>query len=58
VQRRALVALFAALAAALVLTAVAAIMGAGGDAARWIVAVAALALAFWLGSLALSALRR
>jgi hypothetical protein len=57
VQRRALGALFTGLAIALVLLAVAAIEGAGGDAARWIVAVAALALAFWLGSLAVSALR-
>jgi hypothetical protein len=57
VQRRALGALFGGLAAALVLLAVAAVAGAGGDAARWIVALAALALALWLGSLALSAFR-
>jgi hypothetical protein len=54
-QRRALGILFAVLAAAFVLVAVAAT---GHGARGWIVAVAALALAVWLGSLALSALRR
>ena len=57
-QRRALGLLFAILAAALAATAVWAAVGAGGDARRWIVAFAALALAGWLASLALSALRR
>ncbi len=57
VQRRALGALFGGLAAALTALAVAAIAGAGGDAARWVVAAAALALACWLGSLAFSAFR-
>jgi hypothetical protein len=55
VQRRALAFLFATLAAALAAVAVVSGVGAGGDAARWIVAVAALALAAWLGSLARSA---
>jgi hypothetical protein len=58
VQRRALGFLFLALAAALVAVAVAALVGAGTEARGWIVAVAAVALAFWLGSVALSALRR
>jgi hypothetical protein len=57
VQRRVLGVLFCALAAALVALAVAAIAGAGGEARGWIVAIAALALAGWLGSLGLSALR-
>jgi len=58
VQRRVLGVLFCALAAALVALAVAALAGAGGEARGWIVAIAALALAGWLGSLGLSALRR
>jgi hypothetical protein len=58
VQRRVLGVLFCALAAALVALAAAAIVGAGGQARGWIVAIAALALAGWLGSLGLSALRR
>jgi hypothetical protein len=57
VQRRVLGVLFCALAAALIATAVAALAGAGGQARGWIVAIAALALAGWLGSLGLSALR-
>ncbi|HVM57267.1 MAG TPA: hypothetical protein VMT74_07370 [Gaiellaceae bacterium] len=56
-QRRALGALFAVLAAVLAAVAAAALTGAGGSAARWVIAVAALALAAWLGSLALSAFR-
>jgi hypothetical protein len=56
-QRRALGMLFTALAAILLAGAAAAINGAGHDARRWIVGVASLALAFWLGSLALAALR-
>jgi hypothetical protein len=57
VQRRVLGVLFCALAAALIATAAAALVGAGGQARGWIVAIAALALAGWLGSLGLSALR-
>ena len=56
-QRRALGILFACLAAVLVAIAVAALAGAGNTAKGWIVAVGAVAIAFWLGSLALSALR-
>jgi len=51
VQRRALGLLFAALALVLVLVAVAAT---GHGVRGWIVAIAALAIALWLGSLALS----
>lgn len=57
-QRRALGVLFTALAAVFVAVAAAALIGAGGSAGRWLIAVAALALAGWLGSLALAALRR
>jgi hypothetical protein len=57
VQRRALGVLFTCLAAALVVVAVAALLGAHGG-ARWVIALAALALAAWLGSIALSALRK
>jgi len=57
VQRRALGLLFVVLAAALLAVAVAALVGAGGEARGWIVAVAALALALWLGSVGLGALR-
>ena len=56
-QRRALGFLFCALAAALIVTAAAALVGAGKEARGWIVAIAALALAGWLGSLGLSAFR-
>jgi hypothetical protein len=58
VQRRALGVLFCGLAVALVATAVAALVGAGDEARGWIVAVAALALAGWLGSVGISAFRR
>jgi hypothetical protein len=58
VQRRALGVLFTALAAGFVAISAAAIAGAGGGARGWIIAAAALALAAWLGSLALSAFRR
>jgi hypothetical protein len=58
VQRRALAVLFCGIALALIVTAVAAIAGAGDEAAGWIVAVAALALAGWLGSLGVGAFRR
>jgi len=55
VQRRALGLLFAALAAVFVLVAVAAT---GHGVRGWIVALAALVIALWLGSMALSAFRR
>jgi len=58
VQRRALGALFCGLAAALIATAVAALIGAGDEDRGWIVAVAAVALAAWLGSVGISAFRR
>jgi hypothetical protein len=54
VQRRALRVLFGGLAALFVLVAAAAIAGAGGQAKGWIVAIASLAIAGWLASLALS----
>jgi hypothetical protein len=57
VQRRALGGLFLGLAIALLLTSIAAFAGSGGGAGRFIVAFAALALAGWLASLALSAFR-
>jgi len=57
VQRHALGVLFTGLAVALVAIAVAALLGAHGV-ARWVIALAALALAAWLGSIALSALRK
>ena len=56
-QRRALGLLFALLAAVLAAIAVAAAIGAGGSAGRWLIAAAALALAGWLASLAVSGLR-
>jgi len=58
VQRRALGLLFATLAAVLGAITLWAAVGAGHDVRRWIVAFAALALAGWLASLALSVLRR
>jgi hypothetical protein len=58
VQRRALGLLFCFLATALVAVAIAAFVGAGGEARGWIVGIAALAIAAWLGSAGLSALRR
>jgi hypothetical protein len=57
VQRRALGVLFSLLTVALLVVAAAALGGAHG-AARWVIAFAALALAAWLGSTALSILRR
>ncbi len=57
-QRRALGILFGLLAAVLAATGVAALTGAGETAKGWVVAVAAFALAAWLGSLAVSILRR
>ena len=56
-QRRALGLLFSILTVALVAVAIAALVGAHG-AARWVIAAAALALAGWLGSTAMSALRK
>jgi hypothetical protein len=56
-QRRALGTLFALLALALAGVAFEAARGAGGAAGRWIVAVAAAAIAVWLGTLAIRALR-
>jgi hypothetical protein len=58
VQRRALGILFAGLAVVLAATAAAALIGAGGSAKRWVVGIAAVALAGWLASLAAAALRR
>jgi hypothetical protein len=58
VQRRALGILFCTLAAGLLALGVAALAGAGSQARGWIVAIAALALAAWLGSVGVSALRR
>jgi hypothetical protein len=55
VQRRALGILFTALAAGFVLVAVAAT---GHGARGWLIAVAAAAIAVWMGSFALSAFRR
>jgi len=55
VQRRALGLLFIVLGAAFLIVAVAAT---GHGARGWVIAVAAAALAVWLGSLALSAFRR
>jgi hypothetical protein len=57
VQRRALGFLFTVLFVGLIVVAIAAFAGAHG-AARWVIAFAAFALAGWLGSIALSALRR
>jgi hypothetical protein len=56
-QRRALGFLFTALAALLLAGAVGALVGAGHDARRWVVGFASLALASWLGSLGIAALR-
>jgi hypothetical protein len=58
VQRRALGLLFTTLAAVLTAVGVTALAGAGGGAGRWLVAVAALAIAAWLATLAIGALRR
>ena len=57
-QRRALSVLFCGLAAVFLLIAAAAIADAGNSPRLWIVAVAALALAGWLGSVGVSGLRR
>jgi hypothetical protein len=58
VQRHALGFLFATLAVVFAATAVWAILGAGNSPKGWVVALAALALATWLGSLAGSVFRR
>jgi hypothetical protein len=58
VQRRALGLLFATLAAVLAAVGVAALAGTGGGGGRWLVGVAALAVAGWLASLAVGAFRR
>jgi hypothetical protein len=57
VQRRALGLLFTVLAVVFAAIAIAALVGAGGGAKGWVVAVGALALGAWLGSLAVSAFR-
>ena len=56
-QRHALAVLFAVLALALAAVAVAALAGGGGGAGRWVVGLAAVALALWHGSLAGGLLR-
>ncbi|HEY8407241.1 MAG TPA: hypothetical protein VIK66_04610 [Gaiellaceae bacterium] len=56
-QRRALGVLFSFLTVALLAVAAAALTGAHG-AARWVIAFAALVLAAWLGSTAMSILRK
>jgi hypothetical protein len=56
-QRRALGALFLLLAVGFAGIAAASARGAGGEVRRWVVALAAAALAVWLGGLALRALR-
>ena len=56
-QKRALGFLFAGIAAALVAVAAAALAGAEGG-ARWVIALAALALAGWMASNAHSVLRK
>ena len=50
-QRRALLALFAALALGFAALAAWAAVGAGGSVRRWLVAVAAVAIALWFGGL-------
>ena len=56
-RRPAMGALFALLAIAFAGVAFSAGYGAGGEAARWVVALAAAVLALWLASLAIRALR-
>jgi hypothetical protein len=56
-RRPALGALFVLLACGFAGVAYGAGRGAGGDAGRWVVAVAAAALAVWLATMALRALR-
>jgi hypothetical protein len=56
-QRRALGILFGTLALVFAATAVWALLGAGNSAKGWVVAAASVALAAWLGSLALTLFR-
>jgi hypothetical protein len=56
-QRRAMGALFSFLAIGLVGVAFAAAYGAGTEIRRWVIVVAAVALAVWLGTMAFRALR-
>ena len=56
-QRQALGALFSLLAIAFAGVAFAAGYGAGGEAGRWIIALAAAVLAVWLASMAFRAFR-
>jgi hypothetical protein len=56
-QRRALGALFSMLAIGFAGVAFAAAYGAGGEVGRWVIVLAAAALAVWLATLALRALR-
>jgi hypothetical protein len=56
-NRRALGSLFALLALALAGVAFESARGAGGAAGRWIIAVAAAAIAVWLATMSLRALR-
>jgi hypothetical protein len=56
-QRRALGTLFALLALALAGVAFESARGAGGSVGRWVIAVAAAAIAVWLGTLSFRALR-
>jgi hypothetical protein len=56
-QRRALGALFSLLGLGFAGVAFAAAYGAGGEIGRWVVVLAAAALAGWLGALAFRALR-
>jgi hypothetical protein len=57
VQRQALGLLFSVLAVVFAATGIWALAGAGNGAKGWVVAVGALALGAWLGSLAVSAFR-
>jgi hypothetical protein len=57
VQRQALGLLFVTLAAIFAATAIWAVLDAGNSAKGWVVGLASLALAAWLGSLALTAFR-
>jgi hypothetical protein len=56
-QRRAMGALFSFLAIGFVGVAFAAAYGAGTEIRRWVIVVAAVALAVWLGTMAFRALR-
>jgi hypothetical protein len=56
-QKPALGALFALLALAFAGVALEAVRGADGDAGRWVIGLAAAALAVWLGTMAVRAFR-